>query len=249
MTSYDEAVKRLGNRDSRKVANNTYMQRRENGTIAIRLHSTDVVTFHPDGRVTLDAGGWRTVTTKQRMNLFAPAGVRISQDRGLWTVQVGGWENGVSYGYADGITIHPDGTVSGATADPRTELKLRASIRKYVAGYMAALKAGEVEAPGAGDCFFCGMRVVEPSAKAGETLGEASHDTSHLMAHMRERYYVPSLAARAVETFHNAPAVMQQLYSMFAGSGVPAFMNGDWAGDRIAKALRRYLYRQFGLAA
>lgn len=42
---------------------------------AVRLHSTDVVTVHPDGTYTLNAGGWYTVTTKERINSYGPARV------------------------------------------------------------------------------------------------------------------------------------------------------------------------------
>ena len=38
------------------------------GTVAVRYHRTDVATLHPDGTVTLRTGGWRTVTTKRRIN-------------------------------------------------------------------------------------------------------------------------------------------------------------------------------------
>src|SRR5439155_16066680 len=38
------------------------------GTVAVRYHRTDVATLHPDGTVTLRTGGWRTVTTRRRIN-------------------------------------------------------------------------------------------------------------------------------------------------------------------------------------
>jgi hypothetical protein len=52
----------------RPVENNTTIIRRDNGDLAVRLHDTDVVTYHADDSVTLDSGGWLTVTTKDRMN-------------------------------------------------------------------------------------------------------------------------------------------------------------------------------------
>ena len=50
------------------VANNTRLFRRGPDVIALRFHETDVVTFHADGRITLASGGWRTMSTKDRMN-------------------------------------------------------------------------------------------------------------------------------------------------------------------------------------
>lgn len=71
---------------SRKLANNTYAQRRDADTIAIRLHATDVVTHHRDGRIVLDSGGWNTVTTKQRMNAFTPQMIQVHSIKGRWFV-------------------------------------------------------------------------------------------------------------------------------------------------------------------
>lgn len=54
---------------------------------AIRLHATDVVTIHADGTYTLNTGGWRTRTTKERINEYAP--VRAYQLRGKWYIGAG----------------------------------------------------------------------------------------------------------------------------------------------------------------
>lgn len=34
----------------------------------VRLHSTDIVRIKPDGTVILRSGGWKTMTTRDRMN-------------------------------------------------------------------------------------------------------------------------------------------------------------------------------------
>jgi hypothetical protein len=44
--------------------------RHECGTTTVRYHNTDVVTFDAE-TITLRTGGWRTVTTKARMNQTA----------------------------------------------------------------------------------------------------------------------------------------------------------------------------------
>src|SRR5689334_18060408 len=38
------------------------------GDIRLWLYQTAIVTWKPDGSVVLDSGGWKTVTTKARMN-------------------------------------------------------------------------------------------------------------------------------------------------------------------------------------
>jgi hypothetical protein len=60
MRTYTEAVERLGARQSRKLQNNTYVQRRSDDTIAVRLHATDVVTYYADGRTVLGSNKKQT---------------------------------------------------------------------------------------------------------------------------------------------------------------------------------------------
>lgn len=84
--SYDEAAEVLASgrdKDSRKIANNTWLERRGENAIAVRLHGTDVVTFHDDGSVQFSTGGWNTSTTRARLNAYAPAGVRLYTRRGV----------------------------------------------------------------------------------------------------------------------------------------------------------------------
>lgn len=110
-TSYAEALE-LSKRRARKLANNTFLQVCENGPqgpdgdpfyFAVRLHSTDVVTFHRDGRIVLNSGGWQTVTTKERMNRYLPAPYGVFQKKHVWYV----WnrQTGTKTKYFDGITL------------------------------------------------------------------------------------------------------------------------------------------------
>lgn len=72
------------NRSSRKIGNNTWGVIHDNGDVGIILHRTEVVTIHADGTYTLRSGGWRTVTTKDRMNTYCP--FRVYQHKGEWSV-------------------------------------------------------------------------------------------------------------------------------------------------------------------
>jgi hypothetical protein len=107
-TDYDTAAHILaGGRDKseRTIANNTKLVRRGND-IAVRLHRTDVVTFHRDGTVTFNTGGWNTVTTRDRLNTYAPAGIRFGQKKGtLYAYVGGGWDNPVPF--RDGMRYDP----------------------------------------------------------------------------------------------------------------------------------------------
>jgi len=88
-TDYDSAEYILAggrNKDERTIANNTKLIRRGRGDIAVRLHWTDVVTFHRDGTVTFNTGGWHSRTTVDRMDTYAPGGIQFCIRKG--TVKV-----------------------------------------------------------------------------------------------------------------------------------------------------------------
>lgn len=57
------------------LQNNTRLYRRGKD-YAVRLHQTDVVTYHSDGSCTVYAGGWETVTTADRIGRYSPISMR-----------------------------------------------------------------------------------------------------------------------------------------------------------------------------
>jgi hypothetical protein len=63
------------NRKTRKIGNNTYAEIEYDNSVSIRLHGTSVVRFYPNGLVKLNSGGWRTSTTKDRINKYSPVSV------------------------------------------------------------------------------------------------------------------------------------------------------------------------------
>jgi len=87
------------------------------GAIVMRLVDSNIITWYPDGRIVLDACGWRTVTTKKRMNDYA-LGITIYQEKRQWFVcSTGDWDHPVPF--TDGMTLHPDGTITGAASKAR----------------------------------------------------------------------------------------------------------------------------------
>lgn len=222
------------NEKCRKLANNTYAERKDDGSIAIRLHQTDIAVFKPDGTIVANTGGWKTHTTKDRLNEYLPA--RIWQKSGRWFLG----ENGTTIEFADGLTFHPDGTITGAkpTSQADEEKKLQKRITAYCAGLVAALPLAK---PGAGDCFYCQMR----EEKTGKPLGECAHDTSHLDSHLEENYFVPSLVWNALEMNGCNPQGGGSAYFMAAFSENNF---GDFTKKTVGKMVKKYLRRQFGLA-
>lgn len=130
MRSFSDFDIRLGSRDSRKLQNNTYAQRRGPDAIAVRLHATDVLTFHRSGLVTFNTGGWETVTTKDRINSYAPHGWSVYSEKGRWMLH-GTRADGVQdrWFFRDGITAD---TIKGGikTRAPEIDGKPRVSRTK-----------------------------------------------------------------------------------------------------------------------
>ena len=84
--NFEQAVAVLKDRISMRLGNNTYLEVSDSdplrGFIGVRLHSTYIVKFWPDGQVTLHTGGWQTVTTKDRINEFITG--RVYQKNHEW---------------------------------------------------------------------------------------------------------------------------------------------------------------------
>jgi len=207
-----EAVK------SRKVANNTYEWFDNKGNRHIRLHMTDIVTFKPNGDIVLNSGGWRTVTTKARMNHFAR--VRIYSDRGTWYVQ----QADSSVPFVDGMVL-PNGKLPKLTktaqATVKREAKLKAAITKFVAGLD---KLDTMPIPDGGDCWLCIM---------------PHSGTEHLRQHIRENYLHGTLLFIAYRATGR---------SEFAFAWAARRWGDSWSLNETKRALRNYMKREFGLS-
>lgn len=74
---------------ARKLGNNTYLVNVGGAFWAVRLHHTNVVNFYPNGRVTLDTGGWNTPTTRLRFRAcgFPQSAAKVREHGPRWVVQ------------------------------------------------------------------------------------------------------------------------------------------------------------------
>jgi hypothetical protein len=218
---------------------------RDGENLAVRLHATNVVTYHPDGRITLDSGGWRTVTTKDRIDKYAP--INLWTRNGQWFVGPNWNYTGAEAIYQDGMVINPDLSFSGVMSlkEAKAEQKLRSEVRKYAKGYLAALKAGKVPAPSGGDCWYCSLKEVGTGKPLGELTDKGQN--GHIREHMKKKYYVPSLAWNALEAM-GASQVMRLNLAVYQGMTDQKPWPGDFVDEQIEKAIRRYCYRELGLA-
>jgi len=197
-----------GRLNSRRIANNTYVERRDEfpDRITIRLHQTDIITYTRSGLVTFYSGGFLTQLTKQRINLFLPDTWSLVSNRG-WRLQ--NRVLGIDVAYRDGITLRQnpgsawtlqDGTYP--TEDEEKQLavatrKVDRAIKDYVAKYDEKYAAWAEELSESGSLSLNG----DPFCCRG-LLG--AEDNSHLWLHIEEGYCFPTLLLKAFE-FRNYP--------------------------------------------
>jgi len=212
--------------EEKKVANNTKARLvhpdgevLDAPEVRIRLHETDVVTIRPDGVVRLDSGGWWTVTTKARMNDFAP-GVRVYSHRGQGYAATGFQAGSVAVPFYDGLEFDSEAgrfLVDQARVDLEADrLERTRRVKEQVRSFVRLLEEPERARPfvaaiveggsWAGDCWYCLMR-----DEQGVPLGDASGAHDHLEAHLEDEYLVPSLFRNAFRERFGAEQGDQQL--------------------------------------
>ena len=84
--TYDGFDKYLGRKDQRKLSHNVYAVR-DGEDITIVFHWTAILRYQPDGRIVLNSGGYRSVTTKGNLNQYSDCSVW--QDKHIWYVSYG----------------------------------------------------------------------------------------------------------------------------------------------------------------
>lgn len=244
MQSYTEADTVLTGRchERRKIANNTWLERRpandgiedDDDEIAVRLHDTDVVTYRRDGAISLNTGGWFTVTTKARMNTFSPFGV--SSNRGEWQVALRNpdydssrynpanpyW--GLTVPYRDHMTWHNGNWHGIPTPDEiLDERARRKAIRNEINAFIKSITPDDIVRQfnhPQGDCFMCRF------------------DSDDCLAdHVEERYFHLALARRAItDRGYRMPDF---ILSMILSDAV----NYNRVSRHLTDALRKYLNR------
>lgn len=101
----------LGTREQKRLLNNTYAIRGGNGRVNIIHHNSAIATFEPNGEVTLTNAGYGSVSTRERLNSMAPAGVGFVQRN--HAQMIAQWNRGEEHLTPGGtVQIAPDGTVS-----------------------------------------------------------------------------------------------------------------------------------------
>jgi len=179
---YASAAKFLGNRLSRRLAPNTTVYAVEHVAtrstlpyirdISVRLYNTDIVTYHPDGSITLRNGGHQTRTTLQRINQLLPPGLSVFQKKYDWYVLYRG----------KGTLPFSDGMRVSETSEPPDETprknpgKFSSPLDEYV--YHLSLESTEEELGNVEDIgYHARLNQIEFSdiVRAAEDVGEDEH--------------------------------------------------------------------------
>lgn len=230
---------------SRIVDHNTIEYERENGERVIRLHLTDIVTFKPNGRIVLNTGDWKTVTTRDRINKQLEAhcpGWHVWNEQNEMYLGRGWWgsEDRKTYHWHDGITIYGNHVNCDGKVYDKERKKLankhNRSLKKYAKDFIKALTKGDVPAPSGGDCWPCCM-----VGKDDVSWGEMGKD-NHIYYHIVEKYYVPSLLMRAIKLHPVSPAAEQLLAYLWNNPqnlDLPDFYRGI-GSEQLEKSLYRY---------
>lgn len=155
------------------------------------------------------------------------------------------WEIRNRVPFYDGIKVDSEGWAERVRQTGPSPAKLRRHeravekmhkrIEKYLDGYIAALSKG-MPMPSGGDCWYCALR------NESGTMGDITGNTDHLLSHMEERYYVPTLAVNALRLTNLSDIGIYIHMDMVPESNV---MGGKPSGnkpyDTVKRALRRYL--------
>lgn len=217
----------------KRINQNTLLYDARGGNKVIRLHLTDIAILRPDGGVSLFTGGWKTVTTKDRINGALDKwalGYQIIQERGIWYVASHDYygchkeTKGVRAPFYEGITIIPGEPLR---QQPDAEATEKALLKKIAAYCKTLNKLEELPEPSTGDCWLCCMHDTETDKPWGEG------DKSHLISHLDELYIHGSLIVNALQA---------------RGYPDPALIWRMGLRDTIVRAMRRYFKSQLGLA-
>jgi len=224
--------KELENTRRRKLANNTYLVIRDDGGYGIRLHETEVIIHYPSS-IILDSGGWQTVTTKARINRFSSA--QVWSNKGVWMVT---WQ-GAEFPFADRMELFTNGSVAGEGDDPKAAQKLRKHILQFSNDYADAFVAGEIPAPSSGDCWSCYMITKD---------GKSAMGSSHILTHLDEKYYVPSMLNRMSDAGTLSLFAKDFISRTWSPDhDMPTEQLGSIVHDQIRKSIRKFCLRELGM--
>lgn len=223
---------------SKKIARNTVQYWLADGTECIKYHDTVVVMKAPDGVITLNSGGFRTVTTKDR--IWEYGHISLTQRNGVWYMPDGS-------AFYDGIrvVIEPirEGEYRGrcqiisgiVEANDSKVKKMKARIKKFC----DTITSKKLPYPDTGDCWYCLMKGDKSGGPktAGKPLGDIAGNHTHLISHMQEKHANGSLIVNAMHESGYGDEQIRYYYSA-------ALRDDRHCLQMIRRAVAKYLQRR-----
>jgi hypothetical protein len=254
LNSYKELNEYLAkgkNKDNRPLENNTRVIRINEMSIGIKLHETFVLIYTDHEMLEIDTGGWQTNTTKDRMNKYQNV-FRIYTKNHIWYMGFVNFHSEISfkeYLYKDGIVIDLQKKTilpyMGAYTElqpiepikEKKQLQLKKKIDNYCNEFAKEFVHHKIDNPTAGDCWYCSM--LNPMA-----------DSDHLLSHIQEKYYVPSLLNNALKQFERKLSLSDK-HNIACIWNNPDNEHQPYAlgltEKRIRTVLKSYMHKELGL--
>lgn len=207
---------------SKIVANNTLQVNYKNGDIAVRLHNTNIFTIKNNGNLVLNSGGWRTPTTKNRININAyTCNIYLTQKNFVWYVNTPKGK----FVFYDNIEFDSKGNL--ITENRQANIKGINKLKKDITKYISLIdKLEKLPYPENGDCWHCFFQ----DKATGKTMGDISK-SDHLQQHIKEGYIFGSILVNAMREYG------------YSDMKIPFHYQID-NRDTFKRALRKYLYKR-----
>jgi len=203
------------------IGNNTLEIYYTDNSRAIRLHHTDIITFKGN-HFTLDSGGWRTLTTKERINRYLPQRLYLYQENNIWYIYDKETES--RHVFFDGIKFTLTGELK---SKPKKDVSKKVNrLKKQINAYVNLINEENLPKPSNGDCWYCLFR-----DKEDIPVGDCFNDTDHLKSHIKEKY------------LHGSILVNSMLEAGYRKEQIGIHYHMKWT-DSFKRALRKYLYKR-----
>ena len=183
---HHDDIKPVRGSNTRPIAERTKQHfniRKHGDAIIVRLHRTDIITYTPDNRVTLNVGGYNSIST--RAAIRAVAGVTMDGNSPLWVQDY----DHKYYLYKDNMQLEVRGYRTLKIIDPIRPVihtlnkKAMNLLRKDYAPFIQYLKGFVklVGEDGFTDAFLAGTRLETPDYKPMD-YAKGTHEDMYALA-------------------------------------------------------------------
>ena len=179
-TKADMVENESGYISAKKILNNTLELKYPDKRV-IKFHETYIFT-EKGNQITLNSGGWKTRTTKERLNdLILQYGFYLHQEKSIW--YIGSRKIGKTVVFFDGIKISKNGRFLNLSKGPKNPEQKTKALKKRIKKFVDQINKDNLESfyPNNGDCLLCRM-----------------DQTSCLDMHIKENYMHGSLIFAAM---------------------------------------------------